>query len=63
MPTSLKISPNGKYFACMALDHQIRVFQFSTGKLIRKYDERTDIYDKAQMVCGVLQKTVYVCLM
>ncbi|EGF98802.1 uncharacterized protein MELLADRAFT_50886 [Melampsora larici-populina 98AG31] len=42
VPTSLTISPNGLHFATTTLnsqDHSICVFNFCTGKLMRKYDE------------------------
>ncbi|KAF7628381.1 hypothetical protein AFLA_003740 [Aspergillus flavus NRRL3357] len=39
-PTSLTISPSGEQFAAFSFpDRQVRVFDFSTGKLYRKYDE------------------------
>ncbi|KAA8643685.1 hypothetical protein EYZ11_006980 [Aspergillus tanneri] len=40
VPTSLTISPSGKQFATFSFpDRQVRVFDFPTGKLHRKYDE------------------------
>ncbi|KAL3476756.1 hypothetical protein BJX99DRAFT_136292 [Aspergillus californicus] len=39
-PTSLTVSPSGKQFATVSFpDRQIRVFDFASGKLYRKYDE------------------------
>ncbi|KAG2411935.1 peptidyl-prolyl cis-trans isomerase cypE [Aspergillus terreus] len=39
-PTSLTISPSGEQFAAFSFpDRQVRVFDFATGKLTRKYDE------------------------
>ena len=38
-PTCLATSGNGKYFALCSVDRQIRVFNFKSGKLIRRYDE------------------------
>ncbi|KAL2868777.1 WD40 repeat domain-containing peptidylprolyl isomerase [Aspergillus lucknowensis] len=39
-PASLTISPSGKQFATVSFpDRQIRVFDFASGKLYRKYDE------------------------
>ncbi|CEL06076.1 Putative Peptidyl-prolyl cis-trans isomerase [Aspergillus calidoustus] len=39
-PSSITISPSGKQFATVSFpDRQIRVFDFATGKLYRKYDE------------------------
>lgn len=40
IPTSLTISPNGKYFTTFSLpDRKIRIFDFMSGKLLREYDE------------------------
>ncbi|KAL4916054.1 hypothetical protein BDW62DRAFT_218927 [Aspergillus aurantiobrunneus] len=39
-PASLTISPSGKQFATVSFpDRQVRVFDFASGKLYRKYDE------------------------
>jgi peptidylprolyl isomerase domain and WD repeat-containing protein 1 len=39
-PSSITISPSGKQFATISFpDRQVRVFDFGTGKLYRKYDE------------------------
>ncbi|RAH48950.1 WD40 repeat domain-containing peptidylprolyl isomerase [Aspergillus brunneoviolaceus CBS 621.78] len=39
-PASLSISPSGEQFATISFpDRQIRVFDFASGKLYRKYDE------------------------
>ncbi|KAL3454630.1 hypothetical protein BJX65DRAFT_4996 [Aspergillus insuetus] len=39
-PSSITISPSGKQFATVSFpDRQIRVFDFASGKLYRKYDE------------------------
>lgn len=47
-PTSLTISPNGKLFAVVSTDRCIRVFKFSSGKLMRKYDDNLAAYNTAQ---------------
>ena len=39
VPTSLRFSPDGTQFVCMAPDRQLRLFHFETGKLRRVYDE------------------------
>ncbi|CAK43767.1 hypothetical protein CBS115989_4918 [Aspergillus niger] len=40
VPASLCISPSGQQFAAVSFpDRQVRVFDFATGKLYRKYDE------------------------
>lgn len=40
IPASLTISPSGQQFATFSFpDRQVRVFDFPTGKLYRKYDE------------------------
>ncbi len=46
--TALSVSPDGRYFATMSTDCQVRVFRFATGKLIRKYAEELDTYNAAQ---------------
>ncbi|KAL4988187.1 hypothetical protein BDW68DRAFT_98459 [Aspergillus falconensis] len=39
-PSSITMSPSGKQFATISFpDRQVRVFDFATGKLYRKYDE------------------------
>jgi peptidylprolyl isomerase domain and WD repeat-containing protein 1 len=39
-PASITISPSGEQFATVSFpDRQVRVFDFATGKLYRKYDE------------------------
>ena len=39
-PISITISPSGEQFATVSFpDRQVRVFDFATGKLYRKYDE------------------------
>ncbi|KAL4791380.1 hypothetical protein BDV19DRAFT_381595 [Aspergillus venezuelensis] len=39
-PSSITVSPSGKQFATVSFpDRQIRVFDFASGKLYRKYDE------------------------
>jgi peptidylprolyl isomerase domain and WD repeat-containing protein 1 len=39
-PASITISPSGEQFATISFpDRQVRVFDFATGKLYRKYDE------------------------
>ncbi|KAL9038390.1 MAG: hypothetical protein Q9180_003166 [Flavoplaca navasiana] len=39
-PTSIVMSPNGATFATFSFpDRQVRIFDFTTGKLLRSYDE------------------------
>ena len=39
-PTAITVSPSGQQFATVSFpDRQLRVFDFATGKLYRKYDE------------------------
>lgn len=49
-PASITISPSGEQFATVSFpDRQVRVFDFATGKLYRKYDESiTTITDMQQ---------------
>ncbi|EGG14037.1 WD40 repeat-containing protein [Cavenderia fasciculata] len=47
-PQSLNISANGKYLSIMANDKKIRIFNFTTGKLHRVYDESFDHINELQ---------------
>lgn len=44
VPYSLAVSPTGTQFAMYASDKHIRLFDFRTGKLTRKYDESAKQY-------------------
>ena len=56
-PTTLTISPNGSQFATFSFpDRKIRIFDFSTGKLYRTYDESLQIIEEMQQVGTALQK-------
>jgi peptidylprolyl isomerase domain and WD repeat-containing protein 1 len=44
VPCSIAVSPNGQLFATLSRDKQVRVFDFATGKLTRKYDESVAVY-------------------
>ncbi|KAJ3110652.1 hypothetical protein HDU96_006392 [Phlyctochytrium bullatum] len=49
VPTSLVLSPDLKKFATFGFgDRTIRVFNFRTGKLIRKYDESLSVIEEMQ---------------
>eukprot|EP00026_Physarum_polycephalum_P001078 Phypoly_transcript_01079.p1 GENE.Phypoly_transcript_01079~~Phypoly_transcript_01079.p1 ORF type:complete len:623 (+),score=105.08 Phypoly_transcript_01079:1835-3703(+) len=48
VPLSLSFSPNGKLFATMGKDRQVRVFHFLTGKLYRTYNESLQILTEQQ---------------
>uniref|UniRef100_F1L033 peptidylprolyl isomerase n=1 Tax=Ascaris suum TaxID=6253 RepID=F1L033_ASCSU len=43
-PRCLVIAPNGRLFAAVGTDRRIRVFNFSTGKLIKTIDETLQSY-------------------
>jgi len=47
-PTSLSLSPDGALVAITARDRFIRIFRFATGKLIKQYDDRLDVYEEMQ---------------
>lgn len=47
VPYSLAVTKNGLIFSTFSSDKQIRVFDFSKGKLLRKYDESAEAYSKA----------------
>lgn len=44
VPISIAISPNGQQFVTLSRDKQIRVFDFVTGKLTKKYSESGEVY-------------------
>eukprot|EP00730_Choanoeca_flexa_P014568 TRINITY_DN6414_c0_g1_i2.p1 TRINITY_DN6414_c0_g1~~TRINITY_DN6414_c0_g1_i2.p1 ORF type:complete len:620 (+),score=157.07 TRINITY_DN6414_c0_g1_i2:2-1861(+) len=48
MPFNLTFSPNGKRFVTTAVDRKVRVFDFTTGKLFRVYDESLPTYTEQQ---------------
>eukprot|EP00981_Chlorochromonas_danica_P012518 scaffold5105_cov161-Ochromonas_danica.AAC.4 len=41
---TLAVSPNGRYFATLSRDKEIRLFHFASGKLLRTYDESVTVY-------------------
>ena len=47
-PTSISCAPDGKNFAVTALDKNVRVFRFATGKLRRKYNETLEVFEDAK---------------
>ncbi|XP_017097517.3 peptidylprolyl isomerase domain and WD repeat-containing protein 1 [Drosophila bipectinata] len=46
--TGLAATPDGKRFAAISTDRKVRVFQFSTGKMIRVFDEALTTYTQMQ---------------
>ncbi|GAD99995.1 peptidyl-prolyl cis-trans isomerase, putative [Paecilomyces variotii No. 5] len=57
VPASITISPSGQQFATISFpDRQIRVFDFSTGKLYRTYDESLSTVIEMQQAGTALQK-------
>ena len=46
--TSIAVSPDGSAFALTAQDKHVRVFDFASGKLRRKYDESLAVFEDAQ---------------
>ena len=46
--TGISFSPNEEIFATMSTDRIVRVFQFDSGKMVKKFDERLNIYSEAQ---------------
>mmetsp|Transcript_34088 Transcript_34088/g.90367 ORF Transcript_34088/g.90367 Transcript_34088/m.90367 type:complete len:631 (-) Transcript_34088:201-2093(-) len=45
---SLAISPDGSMFMAVCEDGRLRIFRFSTGKMIRAYDESLEMFTAAQ---------------
>ncbi|KAL9099757.1 MAG: hypothetical protein Q9163_004788 [Psora crenata] len=57
LPTSITISPSGEQFATFSFpDRKVRVFDFSTGKLYRTYDESIATITEMQQAGTALQK-------
>ena len=57
LPTTITISPSGLQFATFSLpDRKIRLFDFSTGKLYRTYDESLQTITDMQQAGTALQK-------
>ncbi|MCJ1371698.1 hypothetical protein MMC20_002917 [Loxospora ochrophaea] len=57
LPTSITISPSGSQFATFSFpDRQVRVFDFSSGKLYRTYDESIATITDMQQAGTALQK-------
>ncbi|EAA10133.4 AGAP008660-PA [Anopheles gambiae str. PEST] len=52
--TSLSFAPDGKKFATMSTDRQVRVFGFLSGKLLRVYDESLARYSESQQLSQTL---------
>jgi peptidylprolyl isomerase domain and WD repeat-containing protein 1 len=46
-PCGICVSPDGTRFAVTATDKEVRVFDFSSGKLSRKYDESLAVFEDA----------------
>lgn len=57
LPTTITVSPSGLQFATFSLpDRKIRIFDFSTGKLYRTYDESLQTITDMQQAGTALQK-------
>ncbi|KAJ9192377.1 hypothetical protein DTO166G4_7248 [Paecilomyces variotii] len=57
VPASITISPSGQQFSTFSFpDRQVRVFDFPTGKLYRKYDESLPTIIEMQQAGTALQK-------
>ncbi|KAK9478226.1 hypothetical protein V1514DRAFT_86131 [Lipomyces japonicus] len=49
LPTGITFAPNGRQFAAFSLpDRQVRIFDYHSGKLIRKYDESLHMASEMQ---------------
>jgi peptidylprolyl isomerase domain and WD repeat-containing protein 1 len=56
VPSSITISPSGKQFATYSFpDRKIRIFEFSTGKLYRTYDESIETITTMQQAGTAVQ--------
>ncbi|KAK2754243.1 hypothetical protein FQN54_007122 [Arachnomyces sp. PD_36] len=57
VPSSITISPSGHQFATFSFpDRQVRIFDFATGRLYRKYDESLETITDMQQAGTALQK-------
>jgi peptidylprolyl isomerase domain and WD repeat-containing protein 1 len=57
VPTSLNLSADGSKFVTFGFeDRQIRVFDFKSGKLIRKYDESLGVVSEMQQAGTAIHK-------
>lgn len=57
VPSSITMSPSGHQFATFSFpDRQVRVFDFVTGRLYRKYDESLETITDMQQAGTALQK-------
>ncbi|KAF2084222.1 cyclophilin type peptidyl-prolyl cis-trans isomerase/CLD [Saccharata proteae CBS 121410] len=57
VPTSITISPTGTHFATFSFpDRKVRVFEFSSGKLYRTYDESIETITEMQQAGTALQQ-------
>lgn len=57
LPSSITISPSGSQFATFSFpDRKVRIFDFSTGKLHRTYDESIPTLTEMQQAGTALQK-------
>lgn len=52
-PTNITISPDGRLFAVTARDKKIRLFRYSTAKIIKIFDEAASVYSS----CSALDET------
>lgn len=42
---SLAMSPTGEHFAVYGSDRKVRLYQYTSGKIVVRYDERMKVYD------------------
>jgi peptidylprolyl isomerase domain and WD repeat-containing protein 1 len=57
IPSHISLSPDSSFFATFSLpDRQIRVFNFLTGKMIRKYDESLTAIQEMQQAGTAMYK-------
>ncbi|KAK9454903.1 hypothetical protein V1511DRAFT_501299 [Dipodascopsis uninucleata] len=49
VPSSIEFSPDGKHFATFSFpDRQVRIFDYKSGKMTRKYDESISVANEMQ---------------
>jgi peptidylprolyl isomerase domain and WD repeat-containing protein 1 len=61
VPHALVMSPKGNQFVVTSSDRQIRVFDFETGKIKRKYDESAKAYQGENAISSGKAANTHIC--
>jgi hypothetical protein len=60
---SIAFDAKGKLMATLAKDRNIRIFNFLTGKVIKKIDESIDVYSSIQQVFKIMNFQYYLIIL